>query len=108
MGSIPDIPASHRHQLRGLQEAHPRESKAWEWPPFPPLWQRMSTGIQEQNTPGAEFHGKSNRTALPEGHRDSGKGLGAPGHSLGNAAPGPVCTREFFPTLLVPSRKSWI
>lgn len=44
----------------------------------------MSTGIQEENTPGAEFQ----QEALPEGHRDFRKGWGAPGHSLGNAVPG--------------------
>lgn len=47
----------------------------------------MSAGIQEENTPEPEFYGIAKRRALPEGHRDSGKGLGMPGHSLGNAAP---------------------
>lgn len=46
MGSIPHIPSSHRDRVWGLQKPHPGES-----------WERMSAGIQEENTRGDEFHG---------------------------------------------------
>lgn len=55
----------------------------------------------------AEFHGISNRRAPPEGHWDSGKGLGAPGHSLGNAAPAQFAPGNSFSSWGCRHRAEW-